>query len=177
LKEVLQARSKEWLFEYRIWRWTGCHVEELDRRDLVPPPCPTAYATLRIERLIARVQRGRNRTVDELRAMARDRGLGALLDHALELARELGFRRVATRSNINLRRWTAGRKWETVVSFYVMGSSPDVGLNVGMWREKLDLSDRNLPGRPAPKIGHQTTNRYLRTAGELTYLLTSFRRS
>jgi hypothetical protein len=177
LEEVLQARSREWLFDYRIWRWTGCQVEELERRDLVQPPCPTAYATLTIERMIAQVQRARNRTVAELSSMATDRGVGALLDHALGLARELGFRCIPTQTNINLRRPTVDGKEETVVSFYMMRSSPDVGLNVGIWREKLPVADRNLPGRPAPKIGHQTANRYLRTAGELTYLLTSFRRS
>ena len=175
LEEVLQARSKEWLFDYRIWRWTGCQVEELDRRDLDPPPCPTAYSMLTIDRLIARVQRGRNRTVDELRSMATDRGVGALLDHALGLARELGFRCKPTQTNINLRRRTVDGKRETVVSFYIMGSSPEVGLNVGIWREKLHLADRDLPGRPAPKIGHQTANRYLRTAEELRCLLASFR--
>jgi hypothetical protein len=56
-----------------------------------------------------------------------------------------------------------------------MGSSWDLGLNVGIWREKLDLSDEELPGCPAPKIGHQTANRYVRTAEELTCLLHLFR--
>jgi hypothetical protein len=51
-------------------------------------------------------------------------------------------------------------------------SSSDVGLNVGIWR---DLEDRDLPGRPAPKIGHQTTKRYLQTVEELKYLLRLFR--
>ena len=171
LQEVLQARSKEWLFDYRIWRWTGYQVEEVERRDLGPPPCPTAYAALGIERLISRAKRARNRTVAELSSMATDRGVGALLHHALELACTLGFRPIPTRSNINLRRRTVDGKGETVVSFYIMGSSPEVGLNVGIWREKLHLSDRDLPGTPAPKIGHQTANRYLRTAEELRYLL------
>jgi hypothetical protein len=112
LDELLRARSSEWLFDYRIWRWTGCRVEELERRDLVPPPSPTAYATLSIERLIGRARREPNRTVAELHAMARDRGVGALLDHALGLARELGFRRRPTRSNINLSRRTAGGNWK-----------------------------------------------------------------
>jgi hypothetical protein len=107
--------------------------------------------------------------------MAWERGVGALLDHALVLALDLGFQRRPTRSNINLRRRIEGGKWESVVGFYIMGSSSDVGLNVGLWREKLELSDRDLPGRPAPKIGHQTANLYLQTAEELTHLLPLFR--
>lgn len=97
--------------------------------------------------------------MDELRVMARDRGVETLLelDHALGLARELGFRRITTRRNINLRRRSAGGKWENVVGFYVMSSSSDVGLNVGIWREKLDLGDRDLRGSPAPKMGFLNT--------------------
>ena len=40
LEELLRTRSEQWLFDYRIWRWTGSRVEELERRDWAPPPCP-----------------------------------------------------------------------------------------------------------------------------------------
>jgi len=174
LEELLRTRSEQWLFDYRVWRWTGSRVEELERHDMAPPPCPTAYSALSIEKLIGRRERARPRSVDELRSLAKARGVGGLLDHALHVAGDLGFRRITTRSNINLLRPTLAGKWENVVGFYILGSASEVGLNVGIWREKLDLDERDLPGRPAPRMGFLNTNRYVQTAEDLTYLLNLF---
>jgi hypothetical protein len=174
LKALLEQRSREWLFDYRVWQWTGSEVEELGGQNLAPCPHPADYDLLKIDQLSANAFRNKARTLDEFRTIADARGVGPLFRYALTRSRALGYSCRPMRGNLCLKRANPEGKSEFVVGLYIEASSAEFGMNVGVWLERTNLSEPDLPGKEAPRKGHLNTNRYLQTMDEVEFVLQLF---
>lgn len=152
-KEVLQRRSSEWLFDYRIWQWTGSEVREIVRRQLHPAPTLEQYKGLRIPLLVGNSTRPRPPSLVEHREEAARRGLSDVFDFTVRRAGELVYRINTTGSGITLVAKGKGRKRESSIGVFVRKSSKRHGMNFGFMSERSDIRWNELPGRPAPKVG------------------------
>jgi hypothetical protein len=166
---MLDRRSPEWLFDYRVWQWNGGEVAEKLRFDH-PEVDPACWGTIEVPPLVGRTARRRALSEEELAELATKRGVGEPVRQLL-LARQHGFRVVRNGGGLNIRRKRRDKAYETVIGAYLHASDAESGLNVGCWREGAGVAEEELPGRPAPRKGHLNTNRYLLTRDEVEALV------
>lgn len=91
LTRILEARSREWVFDYEIWLWTGGRLEVLARNragsENVRDP------SLLVEEVrIEASPRAPKATLAILRALAAEQGVLELFDHAVEVGPRLGLK-------------------------------------------------------------------------------------
>ena len=148
-----------WMFDYRIWQWTGNQIDELGRFNHDPVPPSNIYGCVDIKRQIVRPDRNPNLTEEEFLRGAEVVGVKDLLEHVLASAKAHGFRMQRSRSSIVLRR-PVSSGWASFAGVYPMKSDARMGLNVGMERWIADAFG-GLPGYEAPITGHFAGNRYI----------------
>ena len=172
LRQMLERRSIEWRFDYRVWQWNGREVVERSTFDQSAAD-PACWQTIDVPALVGRTKRTPARSEVELLALATERGVGELLQGLIELARQNGFDVQRGVSSLNFRRKPA-HKQGPVVGVYLDASDAGNGINVGCWREAVGVAEDALPGRPAPPAGFLNTNRYLQTRDQVEALIRLF---
>jgi hypothetical protein len=174
-KEVLQRRSSEWSFEYRIWQWTGAEVRELTGPQPHTTPCPDRYDRLQIPLLCGTSNRRATPSIEAHRQEGGRRGLLVIFDCAIKLARQLGYQINRTAGGITLVAARQDRKRESSIGIFVTKSSKHTGMNFGFTSERGDIKWDQLPGRSAPKVGvYSGPYRYIRTTDEVEIALRMF---
>jgi hypothetical protein len=171
-KDVLQRRSPEWLFDFRIWQWTGVDVRELVKQELNPSPRIEQYDGVRIPLLVGNSARNRPPSLAEHREEAGRRGLSDIFDHTVRRAGELVYQINTTGSSITLVAKGKSHKRESSIGVFVRKSSERSGMHFGFISERSDIQWNQLPGRPAPKVGvYSGPYRYIQTIDEVDIAL------
>jgi hypothetical protein len=170
VRDVFKRRSSEWLFDYRIWQWTGHEMQQMDIRHLNPPPRFEQYNAIRIPLLVERASRNRPPSLDEHREAARCRNLLHIFDYIIKRAGELGYKINRTGSGITLLAAGRSRKRDSSIGVFVTRSSQQRGMVFGFTPDRSEI-----PGCPAPKVGvYSGPYRYLRTIDEVEIALRMF---
>jgi hypothetical protein len=173
--DIFQRRASEWLFDYRIWQWTGSGVEKRAVGELNPTPGCDEYGGLRIPILPERSNRRKTPPLQEHREEANARGVGHIFDYTVGRADELGYMRSTTRSGIRLRAMGPNGLRENAIGIYIKSSSRELGMNFGFYWKRIGLREEHLAGCPAPKIGPlNIANRYISTIDEAEIALGMF---
>lgn len=91
LSKMLDARSHAWQFDYEIWEWAE------DRLVTLASGSPSMECSRDPQVFIEKISIGARprapaATIEELRGIAKERGVLDLFDHAIELGQGLGFK-------------------------------------------------------------------------------------
>jgi hypothetical protein len=175
LSDLCKGRSSEWLFDYRIWRWTGVEVVKLEESGISDLPHPDEYRRLCIPALREQSLRSPVPPVEYHRELAGKNGCAVIFDYLLKRASELNCSITPSGTTVRLRAAPLKGKRSKAISILPGTSSKGAGLHCGFFWDSDDIGEDRVPGAPAPKKGPLTrTNRYLRTIAEAEKALTMF---
>ncbi|MBV5263346.1 hypothetical protein [Pinisolibacter aquiterrae] len=174
LAVLCRRRADEWGFDWAFWRWTGERVETIDEgsTSLPPPVDAAAWAALPIPGLRATAKRAPNRTIDDLRAIAAERGVADLFETFLAEAGAAGHRTKPARASLTVQvRGQPGYATTAAVYAAYLDASTPGRLAVGVWSERLAAAPGDLPGAASPHpFGFLGDDRFLSEPDEVTRL-------
>lgn len=171
LVAVFDRRAAAWRFDWVFWRWTGTRVETIGEGGAGIAGAP-ADAPIAIPDLRPGTSRAANRTIDDLRGLAAERGVAELFEAFLAAARTAGYRLKPARTSVTAQaREIPGHRRAAVFATYLAASTPG-RLAVGCWSEILARPPEDLPGEPSPRpFGYLNDDRFLARPQEVADLL------
>jgi hypothetical protein len=169
LKGLLESRSSEWCFTYKVGLWDGRACKDLSAgpkanpvlkplRDLNLPPMPSAP-----------VFRNPPRGLSEQREVAHQRGVQQLFEFAVQEVQRASLIMQNNRDSIMLRTSSTN-----VGAIWPVDSSRQKGLCIAAQFDRLQnrfgvvINASSLPGVEAPSRGFLGPRRFLRTKDEIT---------
>jgi len=174
LTGMLENRSREWGFNYRVWRWAGEQVDEIAQGFPLVEINPDKLASAEFPEMIARPIRRPAATLSALRVMADDRGVLDAFEAINERAGRYRMRVARRATGMNLCLPGTSQSW---CSIFVEDAGQQHGMNCGVFADLYTQSGLPLPGTSAPRVGYMNTNRFIRTVQDVEVLFAPFRRA
>ena len=172
LLAMLDLRSKEWHFRYRVWRWAVGHIEEVARATSNDAPVDLNWASISVPEMTARPPRSQPATMEELREIAIQGRMLETFDAIVARSRDLKMKRTRRVSGFNLH--TGGAVHSLWCSIFVTEGDLSNGLNCGVDAELFTRVGLPLPGTNAPRAGYMNTNRFIRSNDDVNALFAPF---
>lgn len=177
LARIIERRAAEWCFDWAFWRWADDRIA-IEAEGTTPDAERTAgvrdWAAVDVPLLRATSGRAVARGVDELRAMATERGVGDLFDRFMAAAATAGHQLQPQRASLGVTTDHFPKRGKRTVFAAYIDASTEGRLAVGCVKEWLAVDPPDLPGTPSPKpFGFLNDDRFLSTSEEIDRLLAS----